>query len=130
MKAAHMPKIEARRKRAIELLVPEEVARGGEIPDPEKRLAELIKRIDGQSDPQVSAIRPGYPVKQGVDDLMTLLFKDLPEMIEAVRDANREAAEARAALAGRAGTTYTVTITSDSPMRVATMEADFAQEGS
>ena len=117
MKAAHLPKIAGRADAALLLLFPE-VTHRGEVVDPDQRLKELIRRLDGAGDSDLG---------NDINALRRLLEVDVPEMIQAVREANRETAEARAALAGRAGSTYTVTITSDSPMRVA-MEAEFAGE--
>lgn len=59
-------------------------------------------------------------------DLPRLLDVDVPELIQAVRDAKTEAAEARRelALSKEAGARYQVTVHSDSPMRVSRVEVD------
>jgi hypothetical protein len=59
-------------------------------------------------------------------DLPRLLDVDVPELIQAVRDAKAEAEEARRelALSKEAGARYQVTVYSESPMRVSRVEID------
>jgi len=87
MKTAHLEKIEGRRRRVLQLLLPDEVARG-EIGDPEDRLRELVRRLSGRD-----ALGPDYPLRTAVENVRDLLETDIPELMDAVRAANtREAA--------------------------------------
>ena len=112
MKAAHLVKIQNRVNRAVQILLPDEVARG-EVADPEERLRRLIQRVGGWPD-----LPPGSSWRSAIRDIVTLLEVDVPAMIEAVREANKGRYDAERALRERAGTTYQVTITSDSPIGV------------
>jgi hypothetical protein len=51
-------------------------------------------------------------------DFTRLLETDIPELVQAVRDANAERDQARRELAQRAGTKYQVTVSSDAPIAV------------
>lgn len=124
MKAEHLRKIAARAERVKQLLLPEAVMRG-DVTDPQHRLRELIQRLGGRE-----ALGPGFPLRTAVADVVRFLETDIPEMIQAVRDAEEEAWQARRALSARAGTRYQVTITSDAPLAVSrpeTVPADLEQ---
>jgi len=112
MKAAHLKKLEARAERVRQLLLPEQVHRG-EVKDPQDRLREIISRVDG-GDQRLS--------RDVVYDIAQFLTVDMAEMIEAVREANREIIQARRDLAMRAGSKYKITIMSDSPLAVESRE--------
>ena len=112
MKSAHLQKVQARAARVKQLLLPDSVPRG-DIADPEQRLRELVLRVGGRD-----ALGPDFPLRGAVADLVRFLGTDVPELIQAVRDAQEETRKARAELADRAGTAYSVTITSDAPLAV------------
>jgi hypothetical protein len=117
MKEAHLRKVLDRTNRVRQFLLPDEVRRG-EVEDPRKRLRKLLNRIEGYPDTLVE----GQSLGSVTYDVVRFLETDMPEMVQAVRDANQAAREARRELARvvaeRAGTRYTVTITSDSPIGV------------
>jgi hypothetical protein len=113
MNAAHLKKVEARAERVRQLLLPLTVTRG-DVGDPQDRLRELIKRIGGRD-----VIPQDVPLRAAVADVVRFLETDMPEMVQAVRDANAEAQQARRELSMRAGTRYQVTLMSDAPIGVA-----------
>jgi hypothetical protein len=82
MKSSHLEKIEGRRLRVLELLLPDEVPRG-EVADPERRLRELIGRLGGRD-----VLGPEFPLRTAVANVRQLLEEDLPELMAAVREAN------------------------------------------
>lgn len=81
MKAAHLPKIEARRERVLQLLLPDAVPRG-EIASPEDRLRELVLRLNGRD-----VFGPEFPLRTAVANVRQLLEEDIPELMDAVREA-------------------------------------------
>jgi hypothetical protein len=90
MKSAHLPKIEARRDRVMAILLPPEVTRqhngeNGQVLDPKKRLAEIITRVDST---ERGAVTPNRTTRSDVEDLIRLLTVDVPELIDAVYEAN------------------------------------------
>jgi hypothetical protein len=108
VKHAHLVKVEERAKKALELLLPWETPRG-EVEDPKKRLRQLIVRVDGERRDELA---------NDVWAVTELLEHDVPELIKAVRDAQEDARQARKELSQRAGTRYTVTLSSDAPIGV------------
>ena len=116
MKAAHLPKIAARLDRVLQVLLPEEVGRGP-VTDPELRLKKLIQRVDGWPE-----LPPGSSWRNAIQDIARILEQDVPDLIDAVREANQERDRAVRALSARAGTRYQVTITSDAPIAVLRQE--------
>lgn len=120
MKAAHLIKIQARADRVKQMLLPDVIIRAGtetEIADPKKRMRGFLRELTGK-------ISGTYQESQNanVAELERFLDVDIPELIQGVRDANREAMEARreltAVLAERAGIKYRLVITSDAPIGV------------
>lgn len=112
MKSDHLKKVEARAERVKQLLLPLAVKRG-EVTDPQDRLRELILRVGGRG------VLPGdFPLRTAVADVVRFLEVDVPEMLQAVRDAQREVQEARRALLNRVGDRYRLVITSDAPLAV------------
>jgi hypothetical protein len=89
VKSAHLEKIEARRRRVLQLLLPDEVPRG-ETGDPEDRLRELVKRLGGRD-----VLGPGFPLRTAVENVRDLLETDIPELMDAVRAANARNARCR-----------------------------------
>lgn len=89
MKSAHLEKIEGRRRRVLQLLLPDEVARG-EVGDPEDRLRELITRLGGRD-----ALGPVFPLRDAVRNVRALLENDVPALMDAVREANTRNAVCR-----------------------------------
>ena len=90
MKSAHLEKIEARRRRVLQLLLlPDEVPRG-EIGDPEDRLRELVRRLGGRD-----VLGPDFPLRTAVENVRDLLETDVPELMDAVREANSRNAVCR-----------------------------------
>lgn len=89
MKTAHLEKIEGRRRRVLQLLLPDEVARG-EVGDPEDRLRELITRLGGRD-----ALGPEFPLRTAVENVRALLENDIPALMGAVREANSRNAACR-----------------------------------
>lgn len=111
MKAAHLEKVAGRAERALSLLLPWEDNRGAEVDDPKERLRDIIKRVGGGT--ETSELR------NDIWALTELLETDVPALIQAVRDAEAEARQARRDLAQRhAGSTYQVTVTSATPIAV------------
>lgn len=84
MKAAHIVKIERRLRIAIETLLPERVARG-EVRSPDSRLRRVLTRLDSAD--YDGRGRPESGWRQAVEDIITLLETDVPELIDAVRQA-------------------------------------------
>jgi hypothetical protein len=82
VKSVHLEKIEGRRQRVLQLLLPDEVPRG-EVADPERRLRELVIRLGGRD-----AFGPQFPVKTAIANIRQLLTEDLPDLMAAVREAN------------------------------------------
>lgn len=108
MKPAHIKKISERTERVLGLLLPWDTSRG-EVEDPKKRLRQMIVRIDGERSDDLVA---------DVWAVTELLETDIPELIAALRESHREVAALRRELAGIAGNSYQVTITSDAPIKV------------
>lgn len=84
MKAAHIPKIERRLAVAIETLLPETTSRG-DVEAPGDRLRKLLARLDSAE--YDGKGRPEQGWRQAVKDIVTLLDVDVPELIDAVRQA-------------------------------------------
>jgi hypothetical protein len=81
VKSAHLTNVERRCRRALDALLPDWVARGTdlqEVDDPRQRLKEVIRRVSGTAPDGAANL---------VNDLVTLLETDVPELIEAVREA-------------------------------------------
>jgi hypothetical protein len=84
MKSAHLSKIQRRLEVAVETLLPESTIRG-EALAPETRLRKLLARLDsaefeGQG-------RPESGWRAAANDIITLLGTDVPELMDAVREA-------------------------------------------
>lgn len=84
MKAAHIPKIERRLQVATETLLPEKTSRG-EVEAPGDRLRRLLTRLD--STEYEGKGRPESGWRAAVRDIVELLDVDVPELIDAVRQA-------------------------------------------
>lgn len=84
MKAAHIPKIERRLAVAIETLLPEKTSRG-DVEAPGDRLRRLLARLDSAE--FEGRGRPESGWRQAVKDIVELLDHDVPELIDAVREA-------------------------------------------
>jgi hypothetical protein len=84
VKAAHIVKIERRLRIATETLLPERVARG-EVKAPDSRLRRVLTRLDSAD--YDGRGRPESGWRQAVEDITTLLETDVPELIDAVRQA-------------------------------------------
>jgi hypothetical protein len=81
VKSAHLTNVERRCRRALDALLPDWVVRGTdlqEVDDPRQRLKEVIRRVSGAAPDGAANL---------VNDLVTLLETDVPELIEAVREA-------------------------------------------
>jgi hypothetical protein len=120
MKTGHLDKVAARAERALELLLPWNTARG-EVADPRDRLKDIIRRVGGPH-------RQGSEIANDIWALTELLETDVPELIQAVRDAQAEARDARAALTARAGDKYQIVIMSDAPIAVRQQETILARD--
>lgn len=86
MKSAHLEKIEDRRRRVLQMLLPDQAPHTGglaDVADPEDRLRELVRRLGGRE-----ALGPAFPIKTAVANLRQLLETDLPELMAAVREAD------------------------------------------
>jgi hypothetical protein len=121
VREAHLKKLEARAARVKNLLLPDSIVFNGmdtEIGDPKDRLREIIKRVAGFPE----HLNPGETFKGVIRDVEQFLEHDMAELVEAVREANREARQARQELSARAGTRYQITISSDAPLDVLTRE--------
>lgn len=112
MKPAHIRKIIERTERVLGLLLPWDTSRG-EVEDPKKRLRQMIVRIDGERSDDLAA---------DVWAVTELLETDIPELIAALRKSQQEVTALRRELAGTAGNSYQVTITSDAPIKVREVE--------
>jgi len=87
MKSAHLVKINRRRERLLDALLPEKTGRG-EVDDPYARLQDIIRRVGAAADRSGAAL--------AVTDLATLLEDDVPGMITAIRAlASREPVRCR-----------------------------------
>jgi len=84
MKTAHIPKIERRLGVAVETLLPEHTSRG-EVEAPGDRLRKLLARLDSAEFDGKG--RPEVGWRQAVRDIVELLDNDVPELIQAVREA-------------------------------------------
>jgi hypothetical protein len=84
MKAAHIPKIERRLRIAVETLLPESTSRG-EVEAPGDRLARLLARLDSAEFDGKG--RPEVGWRSAARDIVELLDTDVPELIDAVREA-------------------------------------------
>jgi hypothetical protein len=82
VKTVHLEKIEGRRQRVLQVLLPDEVPRG-EVADPEARLRELVIRLGGRD-----VLGPEFPLRTAVANIRQLLTEDLPDLMAAVREAN------------------------------------------
>lgn len=118
MRAVHLKKVSDRAERCRQLLFPAQVSRGP-VGDPKARLRELVLKVGGR---EKWGWAPDFPLRTAVDDLERFLFTDVPELIQAVADAQNAARQARLDLAARAGSRYTVTVTSDAPIAIAARE--------
>ena len=91
MRSSHLVRIERRRQRVIQALLPDEAQRGDglqEFGDPFGRLRDIISRVGGSP--------PGTSAANVVTDLVTLLETDVPEMAVALRAlASREPVRCR-----------------------------------
>ena len=125
MKEDHLKKVEARAARVRQLLLPGTVNRG-EVADPQERLRELINRLGGRDEWEWPA---NFPLRTAVGEVVRFLETDTEEMIRSVREARAEAAQARRDLSARAGTRYTITITSDAPLAVSSREVIEPERG-
>lgn len=84
MKTSHLPKIERRLAVAVETLLPEMTSRG-EAEAPGDRLRRLLARLDSAE--FEGRGRPGEGWRAAVRDIVELLDVDVPELIQAVREA-------------------------------------------
>jgi hypothetical protein len=84
MRAAHIPKIQRRLDVAISVLLPESTSRG-DVEAPGDRLARLLARLD--SDEYEGKGRPESGWRQAAKDIVELLDVDVPELMDAVREA-------------------------------------------
>lgn len=84
MKAAHIPKVERRLQVAVETLLPEKTSRG-EVEAPGDRLRVLLARLDSAE--FEGRGRPETGWRSAVRDIVELLDTDVPELIDAVREA-------------------------------------------
>jgi hypothetical protein len=84
MKSAHIPKIERRLRIATETLLPEKTSRG-EAVAPGDRLRKLLARLDSAE--FEGRGRPESGWRSAVRDIVELLDTDVPELIDAVREA-------------------------------------------
>jgi hypothetical protein len=114
----HLKKVEERGRLARELLFPQQVSRGM-IADPKERLRQLILKVGGR---ELLGLPPDYPLRTSIENLERFLREDVPELIAAVADAQNAARQARLDLAARAGSRYTVTLSSDAPVAVTMRE--------
>lgn len=84
MKTGHLPKIERRLRIAVETLLPESTSRG-DVEAPGDRLRRLLARLDSAEFDGRG--RPEIGWRQAVKDIVELLDVDVPELIDAVREA-------------------------------------------
>lgn len=84
MKAAHLAKIKRRLDIAVTTLLPERTVRG-EVLNPETRLRRLLARLDSAEFDGKGRPESGW--RQAANDIITLLDTDIPELIDAVREA-------------------------------------------
>lgn len=84
MKAAHIPKIERRLAVAVETLLPEKTSRG-EVEAPGDRLRKLLARLDSAEFDGKGRPESGW--RQAAQNIVQLLDVDIPELIDAVREA-------------------------------------------
>jgi hypothetical protein len=84
VKAAHIPKIERRLRIATETLLPEITSRG-EVAAPGDRLRTLLARLDSAEFDGKGRPESGW--RSAVRDIVELLDVDVPELIDAVREA-------------------------------------------
>jgi hypothetical protein len=84
MKAAHIPKIERRLAVAVETLLPESTSRG-DVESPGDRLRRLLVRLDSAEFDGKG--RPEVGWRAAVNDIVELLDVDVPDLIDAVREA-------------------------------------------
>jgi hypothetical protein len=112
MKAAHVKRVSERAARVRAFLLPGTVD-GAAVPDPQDRLRQLLLRTGGRE-----GLPPDTSLRQAVAEVTRFLETDVPELVQAVFDAQREAREARSALALRAGTTYKAVVYSAAPVKV------------
>jgi hypothetical protein len=84
MKVAHLAKIERRLRVAVDALLPEKTSRG-DVEAPGDRLRRLLARLDSME--YEGRSRPEVGWRQAVVDIVELLDVDVPELIQAVREA-------------------------------------------
>lgn len=84
MKSGHIPKIERRLQVAVTTLLPEITSRG-EVSATGDRLRKLLARLDSAEFEGKG--RPEVGWRGAVTDIVTLLDTDVPELIDAVRQA-------------------------------------------
>lgn len=84
VKSAHIPKIERRLALAVEVLLPESTVRG-EVMSPEVRLRKLLARLDSAEFEGKGRPESGW--RQAALNITQLLTVDVPELIDAVREA-------------------------------------------
>ncbi len=84
MKAAHIPKIERRLRVARETLLPESTSRG-EVQASGDRLRKLLARLDSAEFEGKGRPESGW--RAAAQDIVELLDVDVPELIDAVRQA-------------------------------------------
>jgi hypothetical protein len=84
VRAAHIPKIERRLRIAVETLLPESTSRG-DVEAPGDRLRRLLARLDSAEFEGKGRPESGW--RSAVRDIVELLDVDVPELIDAVREA-------------------------------------------
>jgi hypothetical protein len=84
VKAAHIPKVERRLAVAVATLLPESTSRG-DVEAPGDRLRRLLARLDSAEFEGKGRPESGW--RSAVRDIVELLDNDVPELIDAVRQA-------------------------------------------